>query len=430
MECRSSISAAPRWVATMPYLLAHFAKSQLWHASTLLFGFFLTEACGLDARTMGFAMAGSLVLNGVLDGVVGGVSDLDVQRAIRRQAWGAPATCLFFLLFCATPFLDPAYRVAWAMTTLFAFRATYPFIDVPQNAMVALIATGAEERCLLLARRNIGSGLASLAVVVLAAPLLITGRSLTAWIVWAGVVALLVCATAWMVRGPAGRPAGPATPLQEARDTPVAFRTVLVMLAVMMLACAAFRALEPYYAAYAGAGMGLLLWAAVGGMASQPLWVATRRRFGDGSVLVVAAAALTIAVVVLLGPSRGGPVGAAAIGLGFGVGTSGVWLVLWTATMTHAAAGRATRHVGAFTCVSKLAQAAAMLLLGQVLATSPYRTTLADPWSAPSLLMVAALVAIAGSCLGLAAIVRVNRTACDERSATPRPAGRTIPVPD
>jgi len=32
----------------------------LWHASTLLFGFFLTEICALDSRAMGAIMAGSL----------------------------------------------------------------------------------------------------------------------------------------------------------------------------------------------------------------------------------------------------------------------------------------------------------------------------------------------------------------------------------
>ncbi len=43
------------------------AKSQLWHASTLLFTFFLTEACTLSVGAMGGSMAGSLVLNGVID---------------------------------------------------------------------------------------------------------------------------------------------------------------------------------------------------------------------------------------------------------------------------------------------------------------------------------------------------------------------------
>ncbi|VXC99823.1 conserved membrane hypothetical protein [Sphingomonas sp. 8AM] len=406
------------------YLLAHFAKSQLWHASTLLFGFFLTEACGLDARTMSFIMAGSLVVNGVADAVVGtGWSDSDTIAAstIRCQAIAAPVTCLFFLLFCATPLLDPTVRVAWSMTALMGFRLAYPFIDVPQNAMVVSIARKQVARRALLAKRNMVSGLAGLGVAVLAAPLLIHERSMVAWLGWAGGLSVLVCFTALLLRAfeaePAREPA--ASDTHERSSIPV-----LVTLAVMMVACSTFRALEPYYGAFAGKGTGLLVWAAIGGLLGQPLWIVGARRLGEGGILTVAAALLMLATIVLLGPWRAGPVSAATVGLCFGAGASGLWLILWSAMMARAAAGQATGHVGIFTCVSKLAQGVAMLLLGQVLATSPYRTALADPWSAPSLLMVAALVAIALACLMLIPALRVSRTAFGERPATRRPAAR------
>ena len=43
-----------------------------------------------------------------------------------------------------------------------------------------------------------------------------------------------------------------------------------------------------------------------------------------------------------------------------------------------------------------------MLLLGRVLAASAYRVTLADPGSAPSLLIVLSLAILAATCLALA----------------------------
>ena len=109
------------------YLLAHFAKSQLWHARTLLFGFFLTEACGLDARTMAVVMATSLIVNAAVTTWAGDRPRTNAGD-LRRQRLAAPLTCLCFLLCCATPLLDPVLRAPWAMVTLLAFRVSYPSV--------------------------------------------------------------------------------------------------------------------------------------------------------------------------------------------------------------------------------------------------------------------------------------------------------------
>lgn len=418
------------FAGTISYLVAHFAKSQLWHASALLFGFFLTESCGLHARTMGAIMAASLAFNGVMDAALGQRwKHTNLSAAMRRQAIAAPVTCMFFMAFCATPLFDPTQRALWALVTLIAFRAGYSFIDVPQNAAVIALATGPDALCALLAGRNIVSGMASMAVSLLVAPILIHERNTFAWLVWASGVSLLVCVTASRLRSLDGAASKEHGPERCNGDPRIPFPFLLGILAVMMVAGATFRSLEPYYAAFADKGVGLLAWAAVGSMVTQPLWVAGRRRFGSVGVLMAAGAALSSAAVVLLGPWRTEAVGVAIVGLGFGVGVGGLWLMLWSAMMTHAATGRPTGHVGIFTCVSKLAQAAAMLLLGHVLDASSYRMTLGDPWSAPSLLMTAAPIAIACACVVLMFVsVRLNRTACDGTPAMPRRAGRTIRV--
>lgn len=410
------------------YLAAHFAKSQLWHASTLLFGFFLTEACELDSRTMGLVLAASLALNAAMDAAVGlwrSSRVLTLATAARQQALAAPATCLCFLMFSATPLLDIAQRTWWTIVTLIAFRICFPFVDVPQNTMVVWIAHGSDSRCWLLARRNIASGLASLMVAGSAAPLLIHARSVIGWLAWASCVSLIVCVTAWRLRGMASGPATKPSLNDADGGVRLPFALLLGALAVMMIAAATFRSLEPYYAAFAGKSVGLLWWVAIGGMASQPCWNALHRRVGATVMLSMVAAMLLLAALVLLGPWRAEPIGAAVLGLGFGAGASGLWLMLWEALMARSATGRPTGHVGVFTCVSKLAQAAAMLLLGQTLARSPYRETLADPWSAPSLLMAAALVAIAGVSLVLmSAVASVSREASRETPAKRHPAPR------
>ncbi len=420
------------------YLLAHFAKSQLWHASTLLFGFFLTEACGLEATAMGMVLAGSLIVNGVADAVLSRCCT-SLPASLQHQRASAAVTCAFFLAFCATPLLEAGDRLVWAFVTILGFRLSYPFVDVPQNALVTLIADGPEARCSLLARRNIVSGLANLAVGLIAAPLLIHRCGTLVWLTWAGGVSLLVCGTAPVLRRLAvmceDKQDVDAVPGGNAATQSPPIALLLGSLAVAMVAGSAFRSLEPYYAAFISKSAGLLVSAALGSMISQPLWAACRRRIGAGATLVVVAGLLLASAVMLAGPWRAERNVAVMIGLGFGAGTSGLWLMLWTALMAHTRADHAMGRVGTFTCVSKLSQGLAMVLMGQVLASSAYRTTLADAWSAPSLLMVAALIAIALAAMMLALGLtfgrgRISRTTSGGTPAQPRRGAWTVPVPD
>lgn len=421
-----------RWRVTtiVPYLLAHFAKSQLWHASTLLFAFFLTEACGLSVGEMGAIMAGSLILNAGIDAVLGlrwRTTVADIADAARLQALGAPVTGWFFVLFCGTPLLPYEYRLGWGLVTLLGFRASYPFVDVAQNAVVALAALDDEARCALLAGRNIASGLAALVIGGLAAPLLTHRHESGMWLGWGTCIATIMYGTAWWLGRTkfVGRAASPTPSSDTATRLP--FIALLAALAIMMTGTATFRTLEPYHAAFSGNGAGLLFWAAIGGLASQILWLAGRRRLTFINILVIAAILSGMAGIGLL---RGTAPGAVIAGLAFGMATGGVWLVLWSAMMSVAATGNATGYVGVFTGVSKCAQALALMLLSRVLASSPYRDTLSYPWSAPSLLMVYAIGATGVTSLALAVAYALNRTTCDGTPATPRRAVLTIPVPD
>ncbi len=96
------------------YLCAHFAKSQLWHTSGLLFGFFLTEACGLTPLAMGWVLGLTLCVNGLADLALGTKLDgriVDAATAGRWQARAAPAVAACFLLFALTPVVPSDWRV-------------------------------------------------------------------------------------------------------------------------------------------------------------------------------------------------------------------------------------------------------------------------------------------------------------------------------
>ncbi|KQM61389.1 MULTISPECIES: MFS transporter [unclassified Sphingomonas] len=419
-----------RLAASFPaYLIAHYAKSQLWHSSTLLFGFFLTEICGIGARSMGWIMAASLLLNGSIDLAMGmwwRHRITDEAQARRAQALGAPLTCAFFLLFCATPFLSIDARSAWALVMLLGFRATYPLLDVPQNSIPALLSLDDAARCRLLAHRNVASGIAGIAVSVIAAPILMRDGDLRHWMLWAFGLVLVVCGSAWCVaRVP--MPGGPTRPDRPGgADGTLGFATILWALAMMIAASAAFRLIEPYYSAFVQGGAGLLLWASIGGTISQPLWARGRSRWSASVMLIAAAFTLAGSAGLVLSPLRSAPVGVVLAGMAFGVGSGGLWLMLWTAMTALAAQGGATRYVGIFTCVSKTAQAVAIVTAGHVLAASPYRLTLRDPWSPPSLMMAGALAEIAIVCGVLAFVLTLNRKRSGGISATRPPAAPTV----
>ncbi len=396
-----------------PYLAAHFAKSQLWHASTLLFVFFLTERCGLAPVATGWIMGVSLLANGVADIALGRCwQDVRSARSAgRRQAIFAPLAAGCFVLACATALLPPPLRLGWALVTILGFRMTYPLIDVPQNTLVPLLAATPAAQRRLLAYRNVASQLANLAVCVLAAPVLIGFDDDRVYFGWAVAVGALACAGAVsLARMPmTDRP--PPVDSDAAADGMVpGYRMLALFLAAMVLAGATFRTLEPYYAAFAARGTQFLLWTALGALVAQPLWIAGAARIGAVRSLIATSIAPAAAALLLLTPLRTTMPGAAGIAIGFGIGTGALWLALWSAMVVHARQHDAIGRVSGFTGISKAAQGLAVVMIGHVLDRSDYRRTLIDAASAPSLLMVVALSVIAGCCLALAMLVAAHQT--------------------
>lgn len=420
---------------TISYLCAHFGKSQLWHTSGLLFAFFLTQACGLTPRVTGWVLSSTLIFNGLVDLFVGRWTNgriCDATAAVRMQARAALAVAACFVLFAATPLVPPGWRPGWALATLGGFRLLYPLVDVAQNGLVPLMTGDGPRQRRLLAARNIVSSLAALAVAFLAAPLLIHRQPPSVYLLWSAAVAgLMAVSSASLARATWSTKPMPVVPMGTTgarRDFPV----VLFALAVMMIATTLFRTMEPYFAAFASRRIDILLWGAVGAMISQPLWVLAIGRQGMARALVGMAAMLVLAALLLTGPVRTTGLGMMVVGIVFGAGTSGLWLALWAMMTERAVPGRALSYVGTFTCMSKLAQGAGVLLVARVLARTPDgATTLSDPSSLPSGAMVMALAVMAAVALALAAYGwGISRTGSGGTAARPPRPVRSIPVPD
>lgn len=413
------------------YALAHFCKSLVWHASGLLFAFFLTEVCDLRPMTMGLVLGGSLIGHALADLAIGGAlrHRIGNARAAGRAQWQwAPLTGVFFVLFALTPWVSPPWRIGFAAATLVGFRFTYALVDVPLNAMVALLAATSQAQARLLAVRNMLSGAANLLIAWTGASLLLRhGDAPNGYLAGTIVIAAAMIGSARWLRVtelPESARAGSGSAMRAPGGGSPAIGPMLCVVAMLVFGHTAFRAMEPYAAAFAGGGGAVMIWGAIGSIVSQPLWVGARAPLGERGAALAAGAAAAAGAVLLLGPARGSATGMALAGLCFGVATGGLWLTLWTVAVRAAAAGGGTWSIALLTATSKAAQGAAAICLGWILGRGDYHATFAEPLSPPALLMTGALglIALCGVALAL------SRTARGEGSSPPRPAVR--PVPD
>lgn len=417
----------PRTRACQVYAVMHYCKSLLWHASGLLFGFFLTEACDLRPMAMGLVLGGSLIGHALADLAVGRTlrHRIDSARtAGRAQRRWAPPTGLFFVLFALTPWVPQPWRIAFAAAALVGFRCTYTLTDVPLNAMVAFLAGTSSARTQLLALRNVLSGIASLSIASAGAPLLLMHPNAPlAYLVGAIVIAAaMVGAACWLgttdLPGRAGEAKTPArtVPAADAR----ALGLVLSVAAMLVFGHTVFQATEPYAAAFAGAGAGVMIWEAMGSILSQPAWVVANVSLGERRAASAAATCAAMGAVLLLCTARDSAIGKALTGLCFGVATGGLWLMLWRHAVQAAAASGTSWSIALLTATSKAAQGLAAICTGWVLGTGAYRAAFVDPLSPPSLLMVGGL-ALIGLC-GVALALR--RPALGAGVAPPSAAAR------
>lgn len=414
------------------YLIAHFSKSLLWHASGLLFAFFLTETCGLPPRTMGALIAVSLFVNAAFDLAIG----RSIRHAmrmpfimLRRQGAAAGPASLFFLLFCATPFLPASIRLCAAIVTLIGFRVTFSRMDVPQNALVPLLAPDPASRMRLLAARNVCGGSASLLVTTVAAPLLLVETdSALPHIAWAAIVAGAVVVSACrLARGRCVAASSTSEAAHPGGRAALSGALVLAITCTVTAGSTMFRAMEPYAAAYGGAGLCIMIWASFGAILCQPLWAMVGRGLPPHVPPVLAGGCTLAAALAIAGPLCAGGIGIAVAGLGFGIGSGGLWLMVWEAAIRGNDQSANLQRISSLTAVSKTAQGLAMLWLGHALHGAPYRTVLATPGMLRSLTMVAALLLITlGGLLLALGERRLSRTSRDAGPMTPHQAAQTI----
>jgi len=404
------------WNLPGAYGLAHFGKSLFWQASEILFIFYLTEVCAIPARPAGLVLGSALLFSAVADLVVArglGRSMASASAAAVWQLRGVGLSAVALLLFALTAAAPPAHRLILALAASLLFRAAYAVTDVPQNAMLGLLARDEPDRTRLSAVRFVAGGLAALVVSGLAALLIQSVSAKRAHpetimvVVGLDVVAVASAALLCRVTRRTRETAALAAPVTMGFGASLGFGAAPVLLTMgfaLSATAPVFSKLEPYFAAYAlrsATGGGLILGGgAVGGLVSQALWAGLSRRVSRVRVMAMAAGLMSLgAVGFLAGASNSlalAVVGALLVGAGLG----GLGMASWAALADACAPGRGDRPstvvvFGGFTFASKLGLALATVLVSEVLAAHRYATVVnAGVWP---LLPLMCLAPIAGA---------------------------------
>lgn len=408
------------------YGAAHGGKSLIWQASELLFAFFLTEICGLPPREMGIILGVSLLLNAFVDLALGRTLSRwihTVAQAGRVQFVGACIAGTAFAAFGLSGLVQADHRFAYALGAIVLFRLAYPVVDNPQNAMLALATKSDAERAGLAGVRYIAAGLAGIAIGGLFS--VVIGRSggqaarfafFTEAIVIVAVVAALGLARFSAHAISADATSGSPLPARSGSVESGALRALPVFLMIFCFSgCnAVFIRLQSYFAATIigpDARSGSVIMAiSAATVASQLLWTPIARRIGLVRTLRIALGLWAAASMLFWLVGAHGLVPAALVGLAYGAANGGVLMLLWALAAASARPNHpkssATTVFGKLTFSSKLAMAAASLVVAELLVSANYHDVGAFT---QQLLPTMALFPAAGAVASLVASVYLRR---------------------
>ena len=381
------------------YGLAHFGKSLFWHASEVLFAFFLTETCALTPRHMAVVLSSSLIINAAADLAVGWYlsrrveTTADAGRAQFIAAWFS--VCAFCTFGCSGLVAPPA-RFAFAMASIVIFRLSYPFLDIPQNTLLTLTTSNDAGRARLSSARFIFGGLANIALAISFGPLLQGRPAATQAINFAclcfasGTLALAGSAALRLNLKRRPNPiVGASRRAADALQTRFAPGWRIWLLFAMILVSAVsgsvFVKLLPYLSSYAtfpveAGGTGVFISVAIGSVISQPLWAWMAERLSLLSTLRISACVLSITSVFFCFALTQGETPAAVAGALSSAGAAGVNMCLWAliagAVGTKRWLAGAASAFGLATALAKLGSAAAAYVVAELLTFSDYHDAL------------------------------------------------------
>jgi GPH family glycoside/pentoside/hexuronide:cation symporter len=150
-------------------------------AITIFLMFYATAVCGLPAAMVGAALAAGLVVDAIVDPLIGSLSDAWRSRFGRRLPFmliGAPATAAFLVLIFTLPrgWSVPALT-GWLTLMSVGLRVSISLFLLPFNAVGAELSDDYEERSSVAAWRWALAMFGAVATVVLGFAVFLSGPS-------------------------------------------------------------------------------------------------------------------------------------------------------------------------------------------------------------------------------------------------------------
>lgn len=279
-----------------------FGFNLYWQTASLYLLFFYTDVLGLPAATAGTIYMAALIVDALLDPLMGLLADRTRSRYGRYRPYllfgGIPLGLLFAAMFMGPAGGDTA-SVVFAAATHIAFRTIYAVISIPYASLFARVTRDAQVRTNLTAFRMVFATLSAVAVAALTLPVVKALSTPEAprhgWVVLAVVfgtlATLILLLVAWATKGyDADETAEPSVvrpPILAALRSVLANRALLVVLGSVVISSfcnTLFGKNLVYYFKYvigkAELAGGALAFVALLAALCVPLWALVARRVG------------------------------------------------------------------------------------------------------------------------------------------------------
>lgn len=166
-------------LSSLGYSSGNFGKNLMAGSMDILFLFLATELLGLSPFVAGAILLCSMVLDAVLDPLVGVTLDRSLGilgKPVSLLLLGAPLTGLAFVGVFHLPLLE--WKAPWVVAAaLLLFRAAYSIIDLPHNTLLTTAIPAGVERGRVATYRFVFSTLATLVLALALKPMVETSEA-------------------------------------------------------------------------------------------------------------------------------------------------------------------------------------------------------------------------------------------------------------
>lgn len=219
------IQPRSNFLSSIGYSSGNFGKNLMAGSMDVLFLFLATELLGLSPIVAGTILLGSMVLDAILDPLVGIILDRArgvLSHPVSLILLGAPLTGATFAVVFHLPVLE--LGAPWLVAiALLLFRTAYSMIDLPHNTLLTTAITSTEERARVATYRFVFSSLATLMLALALKPMAqvdedgssLSGETiadLSIWMALAAAATVSISALSVARRVPRKTPGGQAEP--------------------------------------------------------------------------------------------------------------------------------------------------------------------------------------------------------------------------